>query len=234
MHGRQRRAEVGSVCHCLNVSFLCPEFLWNVEEDFRPVPDTWIPAKDIEFSNGSPLPDENGHMPGTRGEVGARGRHCCPQLGLAQELAAAASPCRKHWACASLLACAEALLSCPAVWLAAGWQPCSWRQGGVGFLSAIAHSSLAGCGCRAAVAVQCQQACASCSAWLTAVSCPRLGARGEAQQAALLALCCCQRRGWSGSAAEAPHGARPAGDQPCAPGRAAGADPGADWHQHQC
>ncbi|XP_074430771.1 RNA ligase 1-like [Larus michahellis] len=42
----------------------CKEFVWNVEEDFRPVPDTWIPARDIEFSNGNPLPDENGHMPG--------------------------------------------------------------------------------------------------------------------------------------------------------------------------
>ncbi|XP_031963139.1 uncharacterized protein C12orf29 homolog isoform X4 [Corvus moneduloides] len=43
----------------------CKEFVWNIEEDFKPVPDTWIPAKDIEFSNGNPLPDENGHMPGT-------------------------------------------------------------------------------------------------------------------------------------------------------------------------
>nr|XP_021151292.1 uncharacterized protein C12orf29 homolog isoform X1 [Columba livia] len=42
----------------------CKEFVWNIEEDFKPVPDTWIPAKDIEFSNGNPLPDENGHMPG--------------------------------------------------------------------------------------------------------------------------------------------------------------------------
>ncbi|KAM6424926.1 RNA ligase 1 isoform 4-T4 [Rhynochetos jubatus] len=42
----------------------CREFVWNVEEDFKPVPDTWIPAKDLEFSNGNPLPDENGHMPG--------------------------------------------------------------------------------------------------------------------------------------------------------------------------
>uniref|UniRef100_A0A803XZN4 RNA ligase 1 n=1 Tax=Meleagris gallopavo TaxID=9103 RepID=A0A803XZN4_MELGA len=42
----------------------CKEFIWNVEEDFKPVPDTWIPAKEIEFSNGNPLPDENGHMPG--------------------------------------------------------------------------------------------------------------------------------------------------------------------------
>lgn len=46
-------------------TFVCLEFVWNIEEDFKPVPDTWIPAKDIEFSNGNPLPDENGHMPGT-------------------------------------------------------------------------------------------------------------------------------------------------------------------------
>lgn len=59
-------------------TFVCLEFVWNVEEDFKPVPDTWIPAKDIEFSNGNPLPDENGHMPGTydAGQVkmGGRGR----------------------------------------------------------------------------------------------------------------------------------------------------------------
>uniref|UniRef100_A0A8B9QPV8 RNA ligase 1 n=1 Tax=Anas platyrhynchos TaxID=8839 RepID=A0A8B9QPV8_ANAPL len=30
----------------------CKEFIWNFEEDFKP------------FSNGNPLPDENGHMPG--------------------------------------------------------------------------------------------------------------------------------------------------------------------------
>ncbi|KAM6353408.1 LOW QUALITY PROTEIN: RNA ligase 1-like [Alca torda] len=40
------------------------ELVWNVEEDFRPVPDTWIPAKDIELSNSNPLPSENGYMPG--------------------------------------------------------------------------------------------------------------------------------------------------------------------------
>ncbi|XP_054023856.1 uncharacterized protein C12orf29 homolog [Dryobates pubescens] len=49
---------------CLCALDGCREFVWNVEEDFKPVPDTWIPAKDIEFSNGNPLPDENGHMPG--------------------------------------------------------------------------------------------------------------------------------------------------------------------------
>uniref|UniRef100_A0A8D0GU61 RNA ligase 1 n=1 Tax=Sphenodon punctatus TaxID=8508 RepID=A0A8D0GU61_SPHPU len=40
------------------------EFIWNFEEDFKSVPDCWIPAKEIEQSNGSPLPDENGHIPG--------------------------------------------------------------------------------------------------------------------------------------------------------------------------
>ncbi|EMP36335.1 Putative protein C12orf29 like protein [Chelonia mydas] len=40
------------------------EFIWNIEEDFRPVPECWIPAKEIRQSSGNPLPDENGHIPG--------------------------------------------------------------------------------------------------------------------------------------------------------------------------
>ncbi|XP_025737026.1 RNA ligase 1 isoform X2 [Callorhinus ursinus] len=40
------------------------EFFWNVEEDFKPVPECWIPAKEIEQLNGNPMPDENGHIPG--------------------------------------------------------------------------------------------------------------------------------------------------------------------------
>lgn len=40
------------------------EFFWNVEEDFKPVPECWIPAKEIEQINGNPIPDENGHIPG--------------------------------------------------------------------------------------------------------------------------------------------------------------------------
>nr|XP_005279177.1 uncharacterized protein C12orf29 homolog isoform X1 [Chrysemys picta bellii] len=40
------------------------EFIWNIEEDFRPVPECWIPAKEIQQSSGNPLPDENGHIPG--------------------------------------------------------------------------------------------------------------------------------------------------------------------------
>nr|XP_033808476.1 uncharacterized protein C12orf29 homolog isoform X1 [Geotrypetes seraphini] len=40
------------------------EFIWNIEEDFKQVPDYWIPAKKIKQANGNPLPDENGHIPG--------------------------------------------------------------------------------------------------------------------------------------------------------------------------
>lgn len=40
------------------------EFIWNVEEDFKTVPESWIPAKEIDQSNGHPLPDETGHIPG--------------------------------------------------------------------------------------------------------------------------------------------------------------------------
>ncbi|XP_038935028.1 RNA ligase 1 isoform X3 [Rattus norvegicus] len=40
------------------------EFHWNTEEDFKPVPECWIPAKEIEKQNGKPVPDENGHIPG--------------------------------------------------------------------------------------------------------------------------------------------------------------------------
>lgn len=58
-----------TVCANLNATFICLEFIWNFEEDFKPVPDTWIPAKEVEFSNGNPLPDENGHMPGKYGKM---------------------------------------------------------------------------------------------------------------------------------------------------------------------
>ncbi|XP_020633314.2 RNA ligase 1 isoform X2 [Pogona vitticeps] len=39
-------------------------FTWNIEEDFRTVPECWIPAKEKEHCNGKPFPDENGHIPG--------------------------------------------------------------------------------------------------------------------------------------------------------------------------
>ncbi|KAG9335878.1 hypothetical protein JZ751_003535 [Albula glossodonta] len=40
------------------------EFTWNVEEDFRNVPESWIPAHGVQHLNGQPVPDENGHIPG--------------------------------------------------------------------------------------------------------------------------------------------------------------------------
>ncbi|XP_036011865.1 RNA ligase 1 isoform X2 [Mus musculus] len=46
------------------VSLDFSEFHWNTEEDFKPVPECWIPAKEIEKQNGKPVPDENGHIPG--------------------------------------------------------------------------------------------------------------------------------------------------------------------------
>ncbi|KAM8974044.1 RNA ligase 1 [Pelodytes ibericus] len=40
------------------------DFEWNVDEDFKPVPEYWIPAKEVKHCNGKPYPDENGHIPG--------------------------------------------------------------------------------------------------------------------------------------------------------------------------
>ncbi|KAM6937007.1 RNA ligase 1 [Xenentodon cancila] len=40
------------------------EFTWNVEEDFKSVPETWIPAHRVKHQNGHPIPDEHGHIPG--------------------------------------------------------------------------------------------------------------------------------------------------------------------------
>lgn len=39
-------------------------FTWNLEEDFKTVPATWIPAHGVKHHNGHPLPDEHGHTPG--------------------------------------------------------------------------------------------------------------------------------------------------------------------------
>ncbi|KAJ0029089.1 hypothetical protein NQD34_004086 [Periophthalmus magnuspinnatus] len=39
-------------------------FLWNVEEDFKSVPEAWIPAHGVKHVNDQPVPDENGHIPG--------------------------------------------------------------------------------------------------------------------------------------------------------------------------
>lgn len=40
-------------------------FTWNVEEDFKTVPETWIPAHRVKHHNGQPVPDEHGHIPGS-------------------------------------------------------------------------------------------------------------------------------------------------------------------------
>ncbi|KAM9854412.1 RNA ligase 1 isoform 2-T2 [Aulostomus maculatus] len=39
-------------------------FTWNVEEDFKTVPEAWIPAHRVQHHNGHPVPDEHGHIPG--------------------------------------------------------------------------------------------------------------------------------------------------------------------------
>lgn len=39
-------------------------FSWNVEEDFKSVPEAWIPALGVKLSNNRPLPDDSGHIPG--------------------------------------------------------------------------------------------------------------------------------------------------------------------------
>ncbi|KAK7881898.1 hypothetical protein WMY93_030307 [Mugilogobius chulae] len=39
-------------------------FSWNVEEDFKSVPESWIPAHGVKHVNDQPVPDENGHIPG--------------------------------------------------------------------------------------------------------------------------------------------------------------------------
>ncbi|XP_037538510.1 uncharacterized protein C12orf29 homolog [Nematolebias whitei] len=40
------------------------DFVWNVEEDFKSVPETWIPAHRVKHHDGHPIPDEHGHIPG--------------------------------------------------------------------------------------------------------------------------------------------------------------------------
>uniref|UniRef100_A0A4W3IQJ0 RNA ligase 1 n=1 Tax=Callorhinchus milii TaxID=7868 RepID=A0A4W3IQJ0_CALMI len=40
------------------------EFTWNINDDFRTVPESWIPARGVVQLEGQPQPDENGHIPG--------------------------------------------------------------------------------------------------------------------------------------------------------------------------
>ncbi|XP_059833653.1 RNA ligase 1 isoform X5 [Hypanus sabinus] len=50
----------GTCCYVTNYK----EFTWNIDSDFRAVPDAWIPAHGVAQSEGRPQPDENGHIPG--------------------------------------------------------------------------------------------------------------------------------------------------------------------------
>ncbi|XP_028813546.1 RNA ligase 1 [Denticeps clupeoides] len=39
-------------------------FSWNIEDDFKNVPEEWLPAHGVQQVNGNPVPDENGHILG--------------------------------------------------------------------------------------------------------------------------------------------------------------------------
>nr|XP_034327602.1 uncharacterized protein C12orf29 homolog [Crassostrea gigas] len=41
-----------------------PSLEWDMEKDFKQVPEHWIPASDVPIVNGHPQPDQNGHTPG--------------------------------------------------------------------------------------------------------------------------------------------------------------------------
>ncbi|XP_046889737.1 uncharacterized protein C12orf29 homolog [Hypomesus transpacificus] len=42
----------------------CKGFTWNVEKDFKTLPEAWIPAHKVQHLDGQPVPDEHGHIPG--------------------------------------------------------------------------------------------------------------------------------------------------------------------------
>ncbi|XP_023841799.1 uncharacterized protein C12orf29 homolog isoform X2 [Salvelinus namaycush] len=42
----------------------CKGFTWNVKEDFKTVPESWVPAHRVQHHNGQPVPDDHGHIPG--------------------------------------------------------------------------------------------------------------------------------------------------------------------------
>ncbi|XP_048745798.2 uncharacterized protein C12orf29 homolog isoform X2 [Ostrea edulis] len=41
-----------------------PSFDWNIEKDFKEVPDQWIPASGVQVVNGQVQPDNSRHIPG--------------------------------------------------------------------------------------------------------------------------------------------------------------------------
>lgn len=63
----QTFTEKGLIFHW--VLLLSSGFTWNVEDDFKTVPKTWIPAHTVKHDNGHPLPDEHGHIPGGDADV---------------------------------------------------------------------------------------------------------------------------------------------------------------------
>ncbi|XP_078075750.1 RNA ligase 1 isoform X2 [Mustelus asterias] len=50
----------GSCCYVTKYK----EFTWNLDDDFKTVTDSWLPAHGVVQINGQLQPDENGHIPG--------------------------------------------------------------------------------------------------------------------------------------------------------------------------
>uniref|UniRef100_A0A3Q3QRI0 RNA ligase 1 n=1 Tax=Monopterus albus TaxID=43700 RepID=A0A3Q3QRI0_MONAL len=59
-------ADIDHALGCLEYFCFCSfsGFIWNVEEDFKMVPETWIPAHRVQHHDGHPVPEEHGHIPG--------------------------------------------------------------------------------------------------------------------------------------------------------------------------
>lgn len=51
-------------------------FTWDLEVDFKTVPENWVSAKAIEYCDGKPLPDEHGHIPGWVPVEGNNKQYC--------------------------------------------------------------------------------------------------------------------------------------------------------------
>ncbi|XP_062856157.1 RNA ligase 1 [Trichomycterus rosablanca] len=72
----------------------CKGFTWNLE-DFRDVPDTWIPAGGVQHEDGHPVPDEHGHIPGWV-PVDNSNKQYCWHASVVDHDAAAALVLRPH------------------------------------------------------------------------------------------------------------------------------------------
>ncbi|AWP07868.1 Hypothetical protein SMAX5B_022104 [Scophthalmus maximus] len=64
-------------------------FTWNVEEDFKTVPEAWIPAHRVKHHNGRPVPDELGHIPGWVPVEGDNKQYCWHSAVVDYEVGAA-------------------------------------------------------------------------------------------------------------------------------------------------